>query len=122
MGVSPWYWWADVPITKHKVIAFPRDAVHAHGAPTVKYRGFFFNDEQPVLWNWAREHFKMGDRPPFQVGLYEKAFELLLRLKGNYMWPASESTPTLWAATDTQCGTACLLSTEIGRASCRERV
>lgn len=88
--MSPWYWWADVPIKKHDVVAIPRDAVHSHGAPTVKYRGFFFNDEQPVLWNWARDHFNMGDKPPFQVGMYEKAFELLLRLKGNYMWPASE--------------------------------
>jgi hypothetical protein len=43
-----------------------------------------------VLWNWAKEHFKMGDKPPFQVGMYEKVFELLLRMRGNYLWPASE--------------------------------
>jgi hypothetical protein len=89
MGVSPWHWWADVPPAQHATIAFRRDAVHAHGPPSVKYRGFFLNDEQPVLWNWAREHFAMGDRPPFQVEMYARAFELLLRLKGNYMWPAS---------------------------------
>lgn len=89
MGVSPWYWWADVPPTRHHTVAFRCDTVHAHGPPTVKYRGLFLNDEQPVLWNWARQHFAMGDRPPFQVEMYAKIFELLLRLKGNYMWPAS---------------------------------
>ncbi|BEJ10592.1 hypothetical protein CspHIS471_0100140 [Cutaneotrichosporon sp. HIS471] len=88
MGVSPWYWWADVPPTPHETVAFRRDAVHAHGPPTVKYRGYFLNDEQPVLWNWAREHFHMGQKPPFQVEMYARMFELLLRLKGNYMWPA----------------------------------
>ncbi|BEJ01309.1 hypothetical protein CcaverHIS631_0511660 [Cutaneotrichosporon cavernicola] len=88
MGVSPWYWWADVPPTQHETVAFRRDAVHAHGPPTVKYRGYFLNDEQPVLWNWAREHFHMGQKPPFQVEMYARMFELLLRLKGNYMWPA----------------------------------
>jgi len=90
MGVSPWYWWADVPATQHDTVAFPRDKVHAHGPPTVKYRGYFLNDEQPVLWTWAQDYFKMGDKPPFQVEMYEKCFELLLRLRGNYMWPASE--------------------------------
>jgi hypothetical protein len=89
MGVSPWYWWADVPVKSHNIVAFPRDKVLQHGEPTVKYRGFL-NDEQPVLWNWAKEHFKMGDKPPFQVGMYEKVFELLLRMRGNYLWPASE--------------------------------
>jgi hypothetical protein len=92
MGVSPWYWWADVPIKKSDTIAFPSSAVYYHGPPTVKYRGLFLNDEQPVLWNWAKEHFNMGDKPPFQVGMYEKVFELILRLKGNYAWPASEDS------------------------------
>lgn len=90
MGVSPWYWWADVPVKSRSYVSFPHASSYRHGSPTVKYRGFFLNDEQPVLWEWAKEHFKMGDRPPFQVGMYEKAFELLLRLKGNYAWPASE--------------------------------
>ncbi len=69
----------------------------------MKYRGFFLNDEQPVLWNWAKDHFKMGDRPPFQVEMYEKVFELLLRLKGNYLWPASgcnsqDRLTSVWAS------------------------
>lgn len=92
MGVSPWYWWADVPSQSQSHIAFPSDATYVHGPPAVKYRGLFLNDEQPVLWNWAREHFKMGDKPPFQVGMYERFFELLLRLKANYAWPASKFT------------------------------
>ena len=92
MGISPWYWWADVPVRPRSSISFPSSESYSHGSPTVKYRGFFLNDEQPVLWNWAKEHFKMRDKPPFQVNMYEKVFELLLRLKGNYTWPASEST------------------------------
>ncbi|KAL7425257.1 hypothetical protein Q5752_000945 [Cryptotrichosporon argae] len=92
-GVSPWYWWADVPAAKHAVLAFPRAAVLAHGEPTVKYRGFFLNDEQPVLWNWAATHFGIAPgQPPFQAAMYEKVFELVLRLRGNYMWPA------MWAS------------------------
>jgi len=88
MGVSPWYWWADVPVTHRDSVYLTRNL--SHGEPTVKYRGFFLNDEQPVLWNWAYEHFKIPkDQPPFQTGMYEKVFELLLRLKGNHMWPAS---------------------------------
>ena len=94
MGVSPWYWWADVAVSRRSAVAFPRHLVLAHGEPTVKYRGFFLNDEQPVLWNWAKEHFKIPKgQPPFQVGMYEKVFELVLRLKGNYLWPASRSLP-----------------------------
>jgi hypothetical protein len=80
-----------VPVTPRSTIAFPVQTSYYHGPPAVKYRGLFLNDEQPVLWNWAKEHFDTRDGPPFQVGLYEKVFELLLRLKGNYVWPASKS-------------------------------
>ena len=68
MGVSPFYWWADVPVPTRSTIAFPRDRVLSHGPPTVQYRGFFLNDEQPVLWNWAKTYFKMGAKPPFPSG------------------------------------------------------
>ena len=90
MGVSPWHWWSDVPVKTRGQIGFPRASRLKHGEPSVKYRGFFINDEQPVLWNWAKEHFRTGQGPPFQTGIYEKLFELCLRLRGNYMWPASE--------------------------------
>lgn len=90
MGVSPWYWWADVPVGHHDVVAFPKDQVCDHGSPTVKYRGLFINDENPVLSSWSHDYFDIPkSEPPFQVGMYEKMFELLLRLKGNYFWPAS---------------------------------
>jgi hypothetical protein len=82
MGVSPWWWWADVPVKKKK-------EVHVHlttsltDAPRVKYRGIFINDEAPALSTWSRE--KFGG---FNHRFYEKVFELMLRLKANYLWPA----------------------------------
>jgi hypothetical protein len=81
MGVSPWYWWADVPVKKKKEIYFY--GTHLNDAPKVKYRGIFINDEAPALSGWARE--KFGG---FNHRFYDKVFELILRLKGNYLWPA----------------------------------
>ncbi|ORY28970.1 hypothetical protein BCR39DRAFT_533377 [Naematelia encephala] len=93
MGVSPWYWWADVPTPSQDVVAFSRDSTCSHGEPTVKYRGVFINDEQPVLWNWAKTYYNLDEEtPPFQTWMYEPIFELILRLKANYFWPA------MWAA------------------------
>ncbi|ORY34591.1 hypothetical protein BCR39DRAFT_116958 [Naematelia encephala] len=93
MGVSPWYWWADVPTHSHPIVAFDASKICSHGEPTIKYRGLFINDELPVLFNWAHEKFGIpANEPPFQVGMYEKVFELLLRLRANYMWPA------MWAS------------------------
>ncbi len=82
IGVSPWYWWADVPIQKKKEL-FARKGMFAGDAPKVKYRGIFINDEAPALSNWSKE--KFGG---FNHSFYEKVFELILRLKGNYLWPA----------------------------------
>lgn len=82
MGVSPWYWWADAPIKSRKNI-YVKTSVHTLGEPKVKYRGIFINDEDPALSNWTRE--KFGD---FNSKFYEKVFELILRMKGNYLWPA----------------------------------
>lgn len=82
IGVSPWYWWADVPV-RH------RPELHVHprrltlGEPAVRYRGIFINDEAPALSGWARERFG-----GFNHQFYEKVFELILRLRGNYLWPA----------------------------------
>ncbi|MCL6525089.1 MAG: glycosyl hydrolase 115 family protein [Thermoflavifilum sp.] len=82
IGVSPWYWWADVPIKHHPILY-----VHMHqpyvDSPRVKYRGIFLNDEAPALSGWVHE--KYGG---FNHDFYEKVFELLLRLRGNYLWPA----------------------------------
>ncbi|WKL57158.1 glycosyl hydrolase 115 family protein [Asticcacaulis sp. ZE23SCel15] len=81
IGVSPWYWWADVPVEKKSEVYVTAGAVHDQ--PKVKYRGFFINDEEPAFGNWARE--KFGG---INAKLYEHVFELNLRLKGNYLWPA----------------------------------
>ncbi|KAJ3557630.1 hypothetical protein NM688_g1372 [Phlebia brevispora] len=62
-GVSPWYWWADVPTTQQSEI-FVTSSGCSHGSPTVKYRGIFLNDEQPALQNWAMEKFTNGTGAP----------------------------------------------------------
>ncbi len=82
MGVSPWYWWADVPVA-HQDVLFVKAGKYVQGPPAVKYRGIFLNDEAPALTGWAYE--KFGN---LNHQMYEKVFELLLRLKANYLWPA----------------------------------
>jgi endo-1,4-beta-D-glucanase Y len=82
IGVSPWYWWADVPV-KHNDALYIRAGRYVYGPPKVKYRGIFLNDEEPALGRWAVE--KYGG---FNHEFYEKVFELILRMKGNYLWPA----------------------------------
>ena len=82
IGVSPWYWWADVAPKKNKNL-FVSPMRFVSGEPAVKYRGIFLNDEEPSLGRWAVE--KYGG---FNHQFYEKVFELILRLKGNYLWPA----------------------------------
>ena len=82
MGVSPWYWWADVPAKKQSGVYINTTAMITD-APKVKYRGIFINDEAPCLSNWSKATFG-----GFNHSFYEKVFELILRLKGNYMWPA----------------------------------
>ncbi|WP_320113612.1 glycosyl hydrolase 115 family protein [Draconibacterium orientale] len=82
MGVSPWYWWADVPVEKKEVVHV-KAGRWVTESPKVKYRGIFLNDEEPALGNWAREKFG-GINHQF----YAHVFELVLRLRGNFMWPA----------------------------------
>ncbi|GJN82072.1 hypothetical protein PLIIFM63780_005609 [Purpureocillium lilacinum] len=83
IGVSPWHWWADVPPKRHDEIwALPVSTVN--GEPSVKYRGIFINDESPGMDSWVHEKFG----PKFDARLYHYIFELLLRLKANFMWPA----------------------------------
>jgi hypothetical protein len=82
IGISPWYWWADVPV-KRKTEVYVRKGVYSYRSPDVQYRGIFINDEAPAFSGWARE--KFGGLNHLA---YEKIFELLLRLKGNYLWPA----------------------------------
>lgn len=84
LGVSPWYYWADVPTEHHSEI-FLHKGTYTDGEPAVRYRGLFLNDEAPCLTSWVKNTFgtDYGDHR-----FYEKVFELILRLKGNFMWPA----------------------------------
>lgn len=82
IGVSPWYWWADVPVDQKDEIHIVKGRYVAE-SPKVKYRGIFINDEAPALAGWTQE--KFGG---FNHKLYENVFELILRLRGNYLWPA----------------------------------
>ncbi|KAF4637752.1 hypothetical protein G7Y89_g321 [Cudoniella acicularis] len=86
IGVSPWYWFADVATTQQSQI-YALDIVKTQGPPSVKYRGIFLNDEQPALTNWVKE--KYGG-VGYVSGFYVRVFELLLRLRANYLWP------TMW--------------------------
>ena len=82
IGVSPWYWWADATPQKHTTLYFTKGC-YLQGPPVVKYRGFFINDEAPALSSWANERFG-GLNSDF----YAHVFELLLRLRAYYLWPA----------------------------------
>ena len=84
MGVSPWYDWADVPVVHHDSI-FVNKGVYTDGEPAVRYRGIFLNDEAPCLTSWVKNTYdtEYGDHR-----FYQRVFELVLRLRGNMMWPA----------------------------------
>ena len=84
MGVSPWYWWADVPVEHHDSL-YALIGEYTDGEPAVEFRGIFLNDEAPCLTGWVKNTFgtNYGDHR-----FYEKVFELILRLKGNMLWPA----------------------------------
>ena len=84
LGVSPWNWWADAPVVKHET-AYVRPGIYTDGEPVVEFRGIFLNDEAPCLTSWVKNTFgtSYGDHR-----FYERVFELILRLKGNMMWPA----------------------------------
>ncbi|MDO4822598.1 MAG: glycosyl hydrolase 115 family protein [Bacteroidales bacterium] len=82
IGVSPWYWMADAPIQKHEQI-FAKSGVYTDGEPKVKYRGIFINDEWPSFGTWCKSQFG-----GINSKAYARIFELMLRLKANYFWPA----------------------------------
>ena len=86
MGVSPWFWWADVP-ARYRDSIVVRNGRYKQGPPSVKYRGIFLNDEDWGLHPWAKNTYSPEDG---YIGpkVYEKIFELLLRLKANHIWPA----------------------------------
>lgn len=84
IGVSPWYDWADVPVVPQQNLSIVRGSYTA-GEPAVKYRGIFLNDEAPCLTGWVKHTYgtNYGDHR-----FYARVFELILRLRGNFMWPA----------------------------------
>lgn len=86
IGVSPWYWWADVPVKKRTDVSVDID-YYASGEPSVKYRGIFINDEDWGLQPWAATNYEteVGDIGP---KTYARVCELLLRLKANMLAPA----------------------------------
>src|SRR5690606_14449766 len=79
IGVSPWYWWDDVP-ARHQDALYVLPGRHTQGTPKVKYRGFFINDENPNLGTWAPQYFGPGKAPGYPGGFnadfYAKVFEL----------------------------------------------
>ncbi len=91
IGVSPWHYWADVP-TKHHDRLFVNAGKFMQGPPSVKYRGIFLNDEAPDLTGWIQA--KYGSAPGYSKaanygpGFYTNLFELMLRIRANYLWPA----------------------------------
>ena len=92
IGVSPYYYWADVPPKKHEKI-YATDKTKVQPSPSVKYRGIFINDEAPGLTSYVKAKFGETEwGSPYVHEFYETVFELLLRLRANYLWPA------MWAS------------------------
>ena len=87
IGVSPLCYWGDAEPVRRERLVIGEDIETLSREPSVKYRGFFINDEWPCFGNWVMEHFG-----GFNAAAYEHVFELLLRMKGNYLWPA------MWSA------------------------
>lgn len=87
IGVSPLHFWGDAATVKKSELKISEDIQMVSKEPSVRYRGFFINDEWPCFGTWCNKHFG-----GFNAKCYEHVFELLLRLKGNYLWPA------MWSA------------------------
>lgn len=84
MGVSPWVWWADAtPAVQSRVDLNGAELNVTSKEPSVKYRGIFLNDESPSLTSWTDNKYKGRN-----ANFYKHVFELILRLKGDYLWPA----------------------------------
>jgi hypothetical protein len=82
IGVSPWYWWADVP-SRQRESLYVKAGVYVQEPPKVKYRGIFINDENPSFGDWCNIRFGGVNSK-----MYVHMFELILRLRANYLWPA----------------------------------
>lgn len=105
IGVSPYYWYSDVPVDVKDEIDVDYTTALVDDGPDVKYRGIFINDEDDSIKNWAKKHFptdssiKNGNTP--EVNYYRHVFEMQLRLKSNFIWPAMHEVSTAFnVATD----------------------
>ena len=86
IGVSPWYFWADVPAVSQEAI-YAMNTTKQQGSPAVKYRGFFMNDEQPALTGWVSTRFEGAwNSTQYNHEFWSLIYELLLRMKANYFW------------------------------------
>ena len=116
IGVSPWYWWADVPVLKKKVLALNGNIIK-QGPPGVKYRGLFINDEDWGMNPWAAKTFdpQFGNIGP---KTYAKVFELMLRLRLNYLWPAMHACSTSFGSVPENAALAGQFGIVIGSSHC----
>ena len=87
MGVSPWVWFADAAPVKKSEVIITEDDTYVSKEPSVRYRGFFINDEWPSYGTWTNNLFG-----GFNAKMYDHVFEVLLRMHGNYLWPAMWSS------------------------------
>jgi lysophospholipase L1-like esterase len=89
IGVSPWHWWADVP-PRRRAALFVSSRLYRQLPPAVKYRGIFINDEDWGIQEWAEKNYESHPGEVGDIGpkTYAQVFELLLRMKANYLWPA----------------------------------
>jgi len=91
MGVSPLKYWADATLPRKEELSVEIEDGFVSKVPSVRYRGLFINDEWPCYGNWTFDHFG-----GFTAEMYDHVFELLLRLKANYLWPAMWSSSFAW--------------------------
>ena len=97
IGVSPFYWYSDVPVDVKDTIEVDYSEAVVNEGPKVKYRGIFINDEDMSIRNWAPKKFTTENGTP-DINYYRKVFELMLRLKCNLLWPAMHELSTSFAA------------------------
>ena len=95
LGVSPFVDFADVVPARKDSFEFTSEHTFISKEPSIKYRGFFINDEWPAFGNWSLKRFGGPN-----AKCYEHVFEMLLRLKGNYLWPAMWSAVFSWDGPD----------------------
>ncbi len=114
IGVSPWYWWADVPSKRSNTLYVTLDEPYCSKEPAVKYRGVFINDEESfAAWALNKEDYDY-------VETYKKVYELLLRLKANILWPAMHSCSPCFHQSIENAKNADLYGIIIGTSHCEQ--